>query len=96
MEITKGTKVVVTEGPPNWGVTAHGTYDGTVDLFALVDPKTGDLVVSETPFSPEAKVGMAEMKPILGNPRIVLEDGTVVYGCQVWWQEAEEERPVGC
>lgn len=30
-----------------------------------------------------------------GNPKIQLDNGQVVYGCQVWWEPAEEQEVSG-
>jgi hypothetical protein len=32
----------------------------------------------------------AEVIKSEGNPKIVLDNGTVVYGCQVWWEPVVE------
>ena len=29
---------------------------------------------------------------IEGNPKIVLDDGNIVYGCQVWWSSLPERE----
>ncbi len=31
-----------------------------------------------------------ELEKIEGNPKIVLDSGRTVYGCQVWWEPIEE------
>jgi hypothetical protein len=36
-----------------------------------------------------AKVILSE-----GNPKIVLDSGRVVYGCQVWWSPSEEVEEI--
>ena len=76
---------------PFGNVVGTGTYQGEVNLHAMVAPETGMLVVSEEPFAEEATKGMAVLADIIGNPKIKLEDGRVVYGCQVWWQPRTPE-----
>jgi len=68
-----------------------GTMMGFVDVY-IIRGEDGHLYSSDD----------AEKKPkgfpgkiidkIKGNPKIQLDDGRIVYGCQTWWKEIEEEK----
>lgn len=65
----------------------EGEYAGTVPVYFIVMPD-GSLQsrhnAEEEP-SPEEVPEGARVERTLGNPKIVLDSGDVVYGCQVWW-----------
>ena len=39
----------------------------------------------------EMEASGAELVELQSNPKIVLDNGDVVYGCQVWWQPEEPD-----
>ncbi len=69
--------------------TVLGQYVGDVTVYVINHPR-GALVsnkLAETRPTDEevAKIG-GTLEKIDGNPKIVLDNGEVVYGCQVWWE----------
>jgi len=69
-----------------------GVYadDVEVHIFHMPDGIIVSLTDAEELPSPE-RVGQllaaGAMHTVLtANPKIVMDDGSVVYGCQVWWQ----------
>ena len=81
-------------------VLGYGNYDEDVSLYFFASPETSDVIFSET--NPEEKPSdelIAEMKEKgfhlvehPNNPKIVMDSGKVVYGCQVWWAPADDEE----
>ena len=70
----------------------EGTYLGEVTIYAWYD---GDKLCSckdaeQIPDLKEIPPG-AELLTLRDNPKIKLDDGRIVYGCQVWWAPLEEE-----
>ena len=68
----------------------EGTLVGFVDVYAWVDPSDGSL--KSPRFAEEKPEGFPEgMFEILrANPKIVLDSGDTVYGCQTWWSSVPE------
>lgn len=68
----------------------EGTYVGDVEVYAVVD-KAGHLLSNhnaEVP--PETVPEGCTVHKIPKNPKIVMDSGDVVYGCQVWWGPVEK------
>ncbi len=85
-------KVLNGDGSAELGV---GEYTRNVGVFVFVFPEglrtVGDATVIPTleVIEYHLKAG-ADLTYILDNPEIVMEDGSVVYGCQVWWEPLEQ------
>ena len=67
----------------------YGTLLGYVTVYATYREEDGALV-SLTDAEEELPDGVGF--PIYDNPKIELDSGRIVYGCQVWWRP-EEEMP---
>ena len=64
----------------------QGIYAGDVNVYAVLDEQTGNLIqVKEGDTAPEPEPGQV-VQEVGPNPKLVLDDGEVVYGCQVWWE----------
>lgn len=73
----------------------EGDHVGGVTTWVWVSPSGSLASPPECEQEPSAEV-KAEMEAdgyellsIDGNPKIVLDSGEVVYGCQVWWTPVE-------
>ena len=66
-----------------------GTLVGTVTTYGLVSPNQDQIISSENPEDklPEISESGWTLVAMSNNPKIVLDDGKVVYGCQVWWED---------
>lgn len=69
-----------------------GTYVGEVAVYFIVGPHgiTSGKNAEEPP-PPETVPAGSKVVYREGNPKIVLDNGEVVYGCQVWWEPIDEE-----
>lgn len=87
----KKIRVAVTDGDGKTPL-GLGWYVGDVTVYFVVDPK-GNLLSqqeAEEPPSPEFMKKFPEgtvCDRMDDNPKIVLDTGKVVYGCQVWWEQ---------
>jgi len=70
----------------------EGEYVGDVSVFVIQMPDGNlrSLPNAEERPSPDMVPEGAFIRESPDNPKIVLDGGEVVYGCQVWWQPAEE------
>lgn len=69
-----------------------GTYVGDVAVY-FIQLKSGDLQsLHNAEEEPAAELVPAGGRVIRrdGNPKIILDSGDTVYGCQVWWQVKKE------
>lgn len=69
-----------------------GNLVGTVTVYAIAKPD-GSIVSFQNAEERPSEEAIAEhggkLITIEDNPKIILDDGCVVYGCQVWWREAD-------
>lgn len=80
-----GIRVIVRDGQ-NEGEPRKGTYVGEVTVYAILDEETGNLLsMKDAETRPEAADEQI-VRELGDNPKIVLDDGETVYGCQVWWE----------
>lgn len=70
-----------------------GNYTEDVTTYAMRMPDGSLRSLCNAEIKPEAEIVPegAEVIEIEGNPKIVLDNGNVVYGCQVWWIARFEE-----
>ena len=75
-----------------------GTLIGYVDVFAFYTPE-GDLrsLTDAEQIIPEEVIHVFESiglyyTEISCNPKIEMDDGTIKYGCQVWWRPTDQEK----
>ncbi len=68
-----------------------GNLVGNATVYVIVKPD-GSIISSqnaeERPSDELIAEHNGELITIGDNPKIILDDGRVVYGCQVWWHEA--------
>jgi hypothetical protein len=76
-----------------------GWYVDNVTTYAFRDLRTGSLRSApnaEEPPSDELTLDMElhgwELDVLPDNPKIELDGGETVYGCQVWWSRVPEEK----
>ena len=78
----------------------HGSLVGFVDVY-VIDNEDGS--ISSNKFAEDKPVGVPDDKIRIAkrNPKIILDSGITVYGCQVWWsyvtesEEIEQKRAFG-
>jgi len=68
-----------------------GTYEGTVEVFVfeMPDGSLKSMHDAASPPPPELCQQLesegAVLRSITANPKIRLDTGDIVYGCQTWW-----------
>ncbi len=71
----------------------RGTYVGVVTVYPILMPDGSLRTLREAEHRPTdeevAQTGGTLIEGIHDNPKIVLDSGQVVYGCQVWWRPLE-------
>jgi hypothetical protein len=86
-----GTRVRVHSGDGST-LLGDGWYVGDVDVF-FIRHSDGHLTSAHDAEKPppleEIPTG-AQLVKSENNPKIKLDNGDVVYGCQVWWEPIEE------
>lgn len=66
-----------------------GEYVGDVGVYVTNMPGViQSMTMAEEPIPPELLQGR-QQHFIPNNPKIVLDSGEVVYGCQVWWEPVD-------
>jgi len=74
--------------------TGFGTYTEDVTVYFIVMPD-GSLRsrknAEEKPTDEEIAASGGTLEVTEDNPKIIMDDGHVVYGCQVWWDNINEE-----
>jgi hypothetical protein len=70
-------------------LVGYGTYTGNVKVYflAMPDGNIQSLANAELPIQEADVPPGAEVVEVADNPKIVMDDGKVVYGCQVWWEK---------
>lgn len=71
-----------------------GTYVGNVEVYFMVGPQGVILSQKNAEVPPDEVPPDTKVIKRGGNPKIVLDSGEVVYGCQVWWEPIDEPMPV--
>jgi hypothetical protein len=71
-------------------VLGFGEYTEDVTTYVMQMPDGSLLSLPNAEQVPkEIPVG-AKLRMIPTNPKIVMDDGKVVYGCQVWWSPVDD------
>lgn len=86
--LTLGDRVEVFDGDGS-EFLGYGEYVGNVSVYVIVMPDGSikSLKNAEQKPSDEEVTNLGgELLEVENNPKIVLDNGRVVYGCQVWWQ----------
>lgn len=100
MVIEPGTKVVAIRDITDGVVTlyGYGTYVGN-ELPPIYEAEVGAMIEV---LAEEQELGAEDSETlegvansILGNPKIVLDDGGVVWGYQCWWSSIESFEEQG-
>jgi hypothetical protein len=81
----EGTRVEVRDGT-GANVLGLGTLVDHVMVYVKPGEK-GDLSLQSLRFAEQPFDGAL---PMGENPKILMDDGTFRYGCQVWWQPVQE------
>ena len=72
----------------------EGEYSEDVTVYVFMEGGgIRSMIEAEEMPPPELVPAGSEVVALPDNPKIVLDDGTVVYGCQVWWQPAVDLTP---
>ena len=70
----------------------EGNYVGDVSIY-VVEMEDGSLLSRENAeIEPDNVPEGGKVKKIKNNPKIVLDNGETVYGCQVWWEEIKKQK----
>lgn len=70
-----------------------GTYVGDEMVWVAVGPGGEQLLSSKDATVPPTDVPEGyELQRLGKNPKIQMDNGEVVYGCQVWWEPVVEEK----
>jgi hypothetical protein len=68
----------------------EGNYVGDVNVYVISMPNGSIQSIKNAEIKPSPEdIPEGGIIRSLKNPKIVLDDGQVVYGCQVWWEEVE-------
>lgn len=88
-DIEPGTRVEVFGGDGS-SAPRGGVYVGSVTVYAYFE---GEVLRSmrdaETP--PTNLPEGVQAVPMPNNPKFQMDDGTICYGCQVWWSRVVKE-----
>lgn len=68
-----------------------GKYIGKVTVYAIVTDEglLSNKLAEEKPTDEQIAASGGELVTVKDNPKIQLDSGEIVYGCQVWWDWAE-------
>jgi hypothetical protein len=69
-----------------------GRYVGDVTTYAILDADGALRSMKNAEKKPTKVPEGCEISELPNNPKIILDDGTVVYGCQVWWNYVAEQK----
>ena len=73
-------------------VIGYGNYDNNTDVYVIVMPDGSLQSLRDAENKPPDDVvpegGI--VKKISNNPKILMDDGSIRYGCQVWWEPIVE------
>jgi hypothetical protein len=90
--VEPGTRVRVKDGKQEEDL-GLGTYMGEVDVHIAHTPD-GSVLSSDDPENQPPDLAVlpegSQVSHIQDNPKIQLDTGRVVYGCQVWWEPLTE------
>lgn len=68
-----------------------GNYTDNVPVYVMVMPDGSLRSLGNAEQKPDELPEGAMLKKIPNNPKIVMDDGSVKYGCQVWWERVVED-----
>ena len=70
----------------------QGTIVGFVDVYIMRDG-LGISSATNAETKPD-EIPDDAIEKITGNPKILLDSGKTVYGCQTWWKPIDEPKEV--
>lgn len=79
-------EVLLGEGELIGYVTVYGWFDEQGRLLSLNDAETKPEGAKLADFDDILDGQVTGVMEIVHNPKIRLDDGRIVYGCQVWWK----------
>ena len=70
-----------------------GVYEGDVDVYFAVNDETQEAMSKQDPTEDIAEADLPAGFRVekTKSPKIVLNTGLTVYGCQVWWEVIDED-----
>jgi hypothetical protein len=78
-------KVKVFDGTGRF-LLGYGNYDVDVETYVVQMPDGSIRSCPNAEQAPEAVPEGAVLRKISKNPKIIMDDGSIRYGCQVWWE----------
>jgi len=76
-----------------------GYFVGLVDVYAIHTGPFGYILSEEDPTKEPSEENLkwaeengGEYSLIKLNPKLKMDDGRIIYGCQCWWQPIPEEE----
>lgn len=87
------TKTYLGRGQMNEFVTVY-LFDVPIDDIFLPALLTLDNPEEKPPdeLVEELRIQGVELREVTHNPKIVMEDGEVYYGCQIYWEQVKENK----
>ena len=86
----KGQRVRVWNGDQS-KYLGEGEYVGEATIYAIEMPDGSLRSNSNAEIEPDDVPEGGVVRSVPNNPKIVLDNGQTVYGCQVWWEPVEEK-----
>ena len=86
-----GKRVKVWSGD-NEVYLGEGEFVGFADVYLLRMPDGSIMSAEYAEEKPEGGGVEDYVELVRGNPKIKLDSGRIVYGCQVWWRLVEGEE----
>lgn len=71
----------------------EGDYVGNVAIYAIQMPDGSLRSNTNAEVEPDEVPEGGVVRRMNNNPKIVLDNGQTVYGCQVWWEPIEDDGP---
>ena len=68
----------------------YGNYDVDVETYVVQMPDGSLRSCPNAEQAPESAPEGAVLRKIPKNPKIIMDDGSIRYGCQVWWEKADD------
>lgn len=86
-----GMRVAVYDGGRT-KLIGKGVYDSDVPVYFAVNAEEGQMMSKQDPTQEieEDKIPAGFVVEQRVSPKFILDDGAVLYGCQVWWEVDDE------
>lgn len=86
----KGKRVLVHDGS-GVNVLGYGTYVGDSKVWAIQMPNGSLQSCKNAEMKPQDIPPGGKLIQTDHNPKIILDNGQIVYGCQVWWEPVQQK-----